>query len=108
MEHIISSKKLSIIDIQNIIDGGRTLRIGDEARRAIVRCREYLDSKMEDLDHPRDKPGAAAAARAVLWQGWARQKLEQHAERASHFRAGQAPSGNIGAIFQNTGFGGIR
>ena len=52
MEHIISSKKLSIIDIQNIIDGGCTLRIGDEARRAIVRCREYLDSKMEDLDHP--------------------------------------------------------
>ena len=52
MEHIISSKKLSIIDIQNTIDGGYTLRIGDEARRAIVRCREYLDSKMEDLDHP--------------------------------------------------------
>ena len=52
MEHIISSKKLSIIDIQNIIDGGCILRIGDEARRAIVRCREYLDSKMEDLDHP--------------------------------------------------------
>ena len=52
MEHIISSKKLSIIDIQNIIDGRCTLRIGDEARRAIVRCREYLDSKMEDLDHP--------------------------------------------------------
>ena len=52
MEHIISSKKLSIIDIQNIIDGRCTLRIGDEACRAIVRCREYLDSKMEDLDHP--------------------------------------------------------
>ena len=52
MEHIISSKKLSIIDIQNIIDGRCILRIGDEARRAIVRCREYLDSKMEDIDHP--------------------------------------------------------
>ena len=52
MTHIISSKKLSISDIRSIIDNGEKLQLGEDARKAIVRCREYLDSKMEDIDHP--------------------------------------------------------
>ena len=52
MTHIISSKKLSISDIRSIIGNGEKLQLGEDARKAIVRCREYLDSKMEDIDHP--------------------------------------------------------
>lgn len=52
MTHIISSKKLSISDIRSIIDNGEKLQLGEDARKAIVRCREYLDSKMDDIDHP--------------------------------------------------------
>ena len=52
MGHTISGDTLKIIDIQRIINNREKLAIGDEASRAIVRCREYLDSKMEDIDHP--------------------------------------------------------
>ena len=52
MEHIISDKKLSINDVHRIIIEGKKLRIGEDARKAILKCREYLDSKMADIDHP--------------------------------------------------------
>ena len=52
MGHTISGDTLKIIDIQRIINNGEKLAIGTGAREAIVRCREYLDSKMEDIDHP--------------------------------------------------------
>ena len=52
MEHIISDKELSINDVHRIIIEGKKLRIGEDARKAILKCREYLDSKMADIDHP--------------------------------------------------------
>lgn len=52
MVHIISADRLSINDVQNIIKDGKKLQIGEQARKAIIKCRNYLDSKMEDLDHP--------------------------------------------------------
>ena len=52
MKHIISDKELSINDVHRIIIEGKKLRIGEDARKAILKCREYLDSKMADIDHP--------------------------------------------------------
>ena len=52
MTHNISSNNLKISDIERIVSGGVKLCIGEEAEKAIIRCREYLDSKMKDIDHP--------------------------------------------------------
>ena len=50
MTHNISSNNLKISDIERIVSGDVKLCIGEEAEKAIIRCREYLDSKMKD--HP--------------------------------------------------------
>lgn len=52
MTHNISSNNLKISDIERIVSGGVKLCIGEEAEKAIIRCREFLDSKMKDIDHP--------------------------------------------------------
>ena len=52
MTYSISSKNLKISEIEHIISGGVKLCIGEESEKAIIRCREYLDSKMKDIDHP--------------------------------------------------------
>ena len=49
MNHIISHKRLTIGQVKEIIDGGIKLEIGKEAEEAIVKCRRYLDSKMEEI-----------------------------------------------------------
>ena len=50
--HIISSAHLSLERVKTIIDNGEQLVLSPEATAAIVKCREYLDRKMEDIDHP--------------------------------------------------------
>ena len=52
MIYSISSKNLKISEIEQIVSGGVKLCIGEESEKAIIRCREYLDSKMKDIDHP--------------------------------------------------------
>ena len=52
MNHIISHKRLTIGQVKEIIDGGIKLEIGKEAEEAIVKCRRYLDSKMEEIGRP--------------------------------------------------------
>ena len=52
MIYSISSKNLKISEIEHIVSGGVKLCIGEESEKAIIRCREYLDSKMKDIDHP--------------------------------------------------------
>ena len=52
MNHIISHKRLTIGQVKEIIDGGLKLEIGKEAEEAIVKCRRYLDSKMEEIGRP--------------------------------------------------------
>lgn len=52
MTYSISSKNLKISEIEHIVSGGVKLCIGEESEKAIIRCREYLDSKMKDIDHP--------------------------------------------------------
>ena len=50
--HYISSKRLSLEDVREIFDKGEKLALSKESEAAIIRCREYLDSKMEDVGRP--------------------------------------------------------
>lgn len=50
--HIISPRRLTIDRVEQIIERGCRLRLGAEARRRIVRCREYLDAKMDCAAEP--------------------------------------------------------
>lgn len=46
--HYISSKKLTITDIKNIIDSNSRLCLSDESKDAIQKCRNYLNEKLSD------------------------------------------------------------
>ena len=52
MEHIISHRKLTINLIKKILTSGAHLSLGKEAEEAIIKCRKYLDSKIEDISRP--------------------------------------------------------
>ena len=52
MDHIISHKTLSIETVKSIISEGARLTLGNEAEAAIVKCRKFLDTKMEDIGRP--------------------------------------------------------
>ena len=52
MNHTISHKKLSIDDIKALMDSRGQISLSDEAKASIIKCREYLDSKMNDLRRP--------------------------------------------------------
>ena len=50
--HTISFEPLTIERIKQIIDNNEPLQLGTEAVAAIEKCRNYLDSKMEDIGRP--------------------------------------------------------
>ena len=52
MNHIISHKKLTIDHVKGLMAKGVQLELGKEAVTAIVKCREFLDRKMEDIGRP--------------------------------------------------------
>ena len=52
MNHIISHKRLTIEIIKGILTKGTQLEIGNEAKEAIIKCRKFLDKKMEDIGRP--------------------------------------------------------
>ena len=52
MTHIISKEFLTIDEIGRILREGEKIELGAEAKEAIIKCREYLDSKMEDIGRP--------------------------------------------------------
>ncbi len=52
MTHYISSARLSLGRVKEIIDGKEEITLSDEAVQAIVKCRRYLDAKMEDIGRP--------------------------------------------------------
>ena len=52
MTHKISAEHLSIERIGEIIENNIKLELSDDARNRIVRCREYLDKKIETSDKP--------------------------------------------------------
>ncbi len=50
--HIISAEHLSIDRVREILYTPLRLALSEDARTRIVRCREYLDHKMENTDRP--------------------------------------------------------
>ncbi|MBO6170048.1 MAG: histidine ammonia-lyase [Bacteroidales bacterium] len=52
MIHYISTEHISLERLKEIIDEHYTLVLSEEAKNAIIKCRKYLDSKMEDIDRP--------------------------------------------------------
>ncbi len=50
--HHISAEHLSIERVREILDRKMKLALGDDAKARIVRCREYLDRRMECSDRP--------------------------------------------------------
>lgn len=50
--HKISAEHLSIGHIGEIVYGGYKIELGDDARKRIVECREYLDRKISETDAP--------------------------------------------------------
>jgi histidine ammonia-lyase len=50
--HQISSEKLSLADLHQIISGHVVLSLSAEARKKILRCRDYLDEKIKNSREP--------------------------------------------------------
>ena len=50
--HYISTRKLTVSRISEIISNGDRLELSQETATAVKRCREYLDSKMDDIRRP--------------------------------------------------------
>ena len=50
--HSISKDHLSLERVKEIIHKKEKLELSQEAVQAIVKCREYLDRKMDDIDRP--------------------------------------------------------
>ena len=50
--HHLSSERLTIAGLKEILDSGKPVALSEELRRRIVRCREYLDRKIKDSDQP--------------------------------------------------------
>ena len=50
--HPVSAEHLTIGKVREIIASGCRLVLSDDARRRILRCRQYLDAKMEDNRRP--------------------------------------------------------
>ncbi len=50
--HHISAERLTIARVREILERHLPIALSDDAKRRIVRCREYLDRKMENPDRP--------------------------------------------------------
>jgi histidine ammonia-lyase len=50
--HLISSKAITISDLEHVLHGHSKVALGEDARRKIIDCREYLDEKLADSAHP--------------------------------------------------------
>ena len=52
MIHTISTGRITLERLKEIIDNHATLVLSDEATAAILKCRRYLDRKTEDPEKP--------------------------------------------------------
>ena len=50
--HHLTPERLTIAGLKEILDSGRPVALNEELRRRIVRCREYLDSKIRNSEQP--------------------------------------------------------
>ena len=52
MTHTISNRHLTIEKVNEIVTKGLKLELSKDSEAAIVKCRKFLDSKMEDIGRP--------------------------------------------------------
>ena len=52
MNHIISNNRLTVETAGALLASGSKLTLSNESKEAILKCRKYLDSKMEDIGRP--------------------------------------------------------
>ena len=52
MAHTISNKRLTIEKIHEIISKGSQITLSKDSEAAVVKCRQFLDSKMGDIGRP--------------------------------------------------------
>ena len=52
MTHTISNRHLTIEKVNEIVSKGLKLELSKESEAAIIKCRKFLDSKMEDIGRP--------------------------------------------------------
>ncbi len=52
MTHYISSTRLSLERMKEILDNKEKIALSHESTDAVIKCRKYLDKKMEDIDRP--------------------------------------------------------
>lgn len=52
MSHKISNDTLTLWKIKEIIDHNEIITLSEESEKQVLKCREYLDSKMEDIGRP--------------------------------------------------------
>jgi len=50
--HYITDKTLSLADLEAILEGRLTIALSEDAKAKILRCRDYLDSKMATAQAP--------------------------------------------------------
>lgn len=50
--HYISAEHLTLDTVRAIIREGYELRLSDDAKARIIRCREYLDKRLLPPRHP--------------------------------------------------------
>ncbi len=51
-QHLISSDRLTLSRVEEIITNHYTLALSDDAKNRINRCRKYLDDKVNNIDRP--------------------------------------------------------
>ena len=49
-KYILNNQWLELSEIQSILDNKKKIELGDQARKAIIDCRNYLDAKIENED----------------------------------------------------------
>ena len=52
MTHYISSTRLSLERMKEILENREKIALSHESTEAVIKCRKYLDDKMEDIDRP--------------------------------------------------------
>ncbi|MCR5519327.1 MAG: histidine ammonia-lyase [Bacteroidales bacterium] len=52
MKHQLSHDRLTLERLKEIIDNHERIELSEDSVKAVVKCREYLDRKMEDIDRP--------------------------------------------------------
>jgi histidine ammonia-lyase len=52
MQHLISSDRLTISRVEEIITNHYTIALSEDAKTRVNRCRQYLDDKVKEIDRP--------------------------------------------------------